>query len=264
MKAVAKYDIEMLMSVDNLISTMIDELTSTNPFFQKKNLINKDIYSALYIAFNWGVITKTFLFTTISSLGKLSYKLSNDSSPTEQMLQALQIGFSIISDDLNNTHFIFKQNAPSNGRGIHYKWWESSILSPLKLLLPQEKLIAMQSTLQLTEQMKELAKKTFGAAIQLRIVESIAYNICKSFFILFSNLRIAEQRVFKKKDLIWITAHLQAEGYHKKMSEGYSGIIGMLPYKNLNLFLKLTQSYIDLWKNVLSEFAMTNAVKKYD
>jgi hypothetical protein len=248
-------------SIDQEVSSFINQLLSSNPFFQKEFLKKIDLYSATNIAFNWSKITRTFLFTSIIGLGSFAKKIIGDNEPSEKLLSALQTYFSIISDDLNNTNIIFNHTAPLAYKGIHFKWWDDSILSPLKIIDPEITFQISNSTQKLIDKMNQLSNYHLGIALQLRVVEAIALDICRSFYMIFNEIRFKDRKIFNETDLAWITTHLRAEEYHHHQArDTISGIIcNETSISDQKYFLGEAQEYIKLWSNVLIDF--TNTIK---
>ena len=96
---------------------------------------------AFDVAVNWVEITKTFLFTVIQGLGALAFALSQDKNQNIDKHIVLQTAFFIISDDSNNQHPVFKKVAPKGPEGIHYIWWENTVVKKLRAIVDQPYLI---------------------------------------------------------------------------------------------------------------------------
>ena len=249
--------------LDNQITQLIEDakLTRTsNDFFLLSNKLKEvSLMSAFNIARNWREITKNFLFSVIASLGKFSEKINKEQDPKKDVLVALQKGFSIINDDLNNAHPVFKDKASQGHLGIHYKWWEESILNPLAQLTSfQEwyKVPLSPKTEALVKEMNRLNPHVFGAVIQMRVVESIAFDIASSFNKLFSVVKVGGVGVFTNDKLAWIRTHIKAEKFHQKqVSDEESGILCLASSaKEQKEILEMTKHYVSFWSGVLSEF----------
>lgn len=246
--------------IEENISSIIKEagLNKSNKFFLRAQKIQKiDINSAFNIAYNWREITKTFLFTTISGLGYLSDKVGNEQHPNSQLLGVMQTSLRIISDDLGNNNTNFR-GSPCGTNAIHYRWWEDSILTPLKGYLDIKAVILAPGTIILTNKMRELSNNYLGVAVQLRVVEAIAKNICLAFLPIFSKVEYEGKKIFKpKKDLTWILAHIKAETFHHKQvcdkNSGMTQVAVTLEHKKD--ILMLIHEYACIWANALDNLA---------
>jgi hypothetical protein len=204
------------------------------------------------------------LFTAIKGLGCLAEKIGKEATPSPKQLLVLQTCFGIISDDLSNTHTSFKKGAPLGPRGIHYKWWEDTILNPLRQEIGNIHIDNLSSgTSFLILQMQQLSTNYLGVAVQLRVVEAIALDICKAFLALFSNTQHQGRCFFnKQRDLIWITSHIEAEKlHHKQVCDEFSGVAGVAStLSEQNKLLDMIRQYADAWKTALD--GLDNYIKK--
>ncbi len=246
--------------VDLKITGMIEDANLTrekNGFFTlSKKVKLRSLEPALQIAHNWREFTKHFVFTVNAGIGVLSEKISQFESPPENFLHVLQTSFTIISDDLVNANPVLGKVAPKGPAGIHYKWWESTILNPLKNLdtknniLPQ--IITTEQTRQLLSIMTKLSKVTFGCAVQLRIVEAIALDISLAFRSIYSHLVIDGKTIFpNNEDLNWMNAHIKAEViHHRQATDIESGLVRIASTaEEQQHFLALIEEYIECWVN---------------
>ncbi len=221
-------------------------------------LIN--IKSAFEIARHWQVMTKTFMFTTLRSLSKLSEYLEACENPKDEMLAALQTGIHVISDDLNNNHPAFAQVAPHGPRGIHYKWWQNDIVMPLAKILNTDSWASLPLSTnikQLLLGMDSLASEPFGFAVQLRVVEAIALPIAIAFRDIFSNVSYAGKKIFPNRmALAWIISHIKAEvTHHSQVSDNENGMAYVATtFNEQQQFLQMTKHYADLWETALNDF----------
>lgn len=247
--------------INNCVNEIIDgcNLIKNNPFFLRAANVEKvDAFAAFKIAYNWREVTKSFLFNTIKGLGNLAEKVQQEKSPSIRLLSVLQTGFSIISDDLNNTHAILKVGAPIGPDGIHYKWWENSILSPIVQLIGFNELNLSSGTTKLLNEMDKLSTKYLGVSVQLRIVETIARDICRSFFLIYSNVEHQGVKIFKtKQELSWITSHITAEEIHQnQVCDSLTGMLSIVTtHDEMNEILLLIQEYSNAWKAIFEDFA---------
>ena len=249
-------------STDEIITSLIRDARlnkdNNNFFARAAGQKNFDIDAVFNIAYNWREITKTFLFSTIKGLGCLAEKLRQDADPNPQLLSVLQTSFSIISDDIGNTHPIFNAYAPSGPTGIHYKWWEETILNPLNHHTKIKTPSLSPGTIILIQKMEEMTNNYLGVAVQLRVVEVIALDICIAFLAIFSQVIHQGERVFNdKNDMRWITTHIQAESiHHERVCNKISGMtkIAITPTEQ-QIILKLIQEYANAWAIALTDFA---------
>jgi hypothetical protein len=96
----------------------------------------------------------------------------------------------------------------------------------------------------------------FGAVIQMRVVESIAFDIASSFNKLFSVVKVDGVSVFTNDKLAWIRTHIKAEKFHQKqVSDEESGILCLASSaKEQKEILEMTKHYLLFWSGALSEF----------
>ena len=131
-------DTEFMLPFD-LIDSEINQLLiegkitrKTNEFFLlAKTSPDFSLEAATKIAVNWREITKQFLFTVMSGLGKLAEETGKYKNPPHHMVNILQSGMAIISDDLSNVFPTLNDVAPKGPDGAHYKWWEDSVIKVL-------------------------------------------------------------------------------------------------------------------------------------
>lgn len=252
--------------LDNEISAMIDAAALTqkkNSFFQAARATEScSLESALHIAYNWRAFTKQFVFTTITGLGTLADEVRLLNSPPDSVLHVLQTGFAIVSDDLMNASPILSEVAPKGPAGIHYRWWQDTILTPLENLAAEKnlntKLTLTKQTNQLLDKMAQLAKTNIGAVVQLRVVEAIAYDIVLAFRIMYANLQVDGAAVFPHRDdLAWMNSHVKAEViHHRQATDDDSSLVRVANTSAEQEHLLATvQEYIDCWVDFLNSFA---------
>lgn len=239
--------------------TMDDKFKEFSKTIRNKETIS--VESALIIAYNWRELTRTYLFTTIMGFGKLAENILEKNAYEEARVRVLQSSFSIIDDDLNNTDNLFSNIAPKGFKGVHYKWWEESILDKLSASCPLEVQLKLKiigvSTRQLLKGMAELTKDYLGSAVQLRVVEAIARDIVLCFIKLFSKVQLKGQLVFSdKKELSWISSHIKAEIiHHRKVIDKGEGMIYVAQrIEEQEKFGRLIDWYTALWADVIKEF----------
>lgn len=78
------------------------------------------------------------MFTTLSGLGVTARALSAQNAPSHDVLGAFQTIFRVIGDDLDNFAPEFGAVAPKGVPGMHYIWWEDSIIARLSAELDEE------------------------------------------------------------------------------------------------------------------------------
>ncbi len=216
----------------------------------------------LRIAHYWRELTKTFMFTTIAGLGNMAKEAAEDSAPPSNDLSVIQTLFRVIGDDLNNEMHIFRAAAPPGVDGIHYVWWENTVLRPIANRLGRgyyPSMPALPTSVQnLRENMHRLSDSALGTAVQLRVVEAIALDLVIAFKRIFSRVVIDGQKMFPTNDtLAWMNAHIQAEVAHnKEVSDHDTGmsIIADTDGKQAEM-LTLAAEYVTNWNAALNDFA---------
>ncbi len=140
------------------------------------------------------------MFTTLSGLGVTARALSAQNAPSHDVLGAFQTIFRVIGDDLDNFAPEFGAVAPKGVPGMHYIWWEDSIIARLSAELDEEsRLTATEmpdGVAQLLSNMHRLAYSPLGAAVQLRVVETIALDIAVAFRRVYGKLSSAGRPLF--------------------------------------------------------------------
>lgn len=229
-----------------------------NVFFIRAHNIQKiNVTTAFNIAYNWREITKTFLFTTISGLGCLAKKVGREVNPNQRLLSVMQTGFQIISDDLGNNRTLFP-DSPHGHQSIHYKWWEDTILTPLSVYIDIQKMNLTHATAFLIKKMQKITKNYLGVAVQLRVVEAIAQDICLAFLAIFSKVEYQGKKIFNsEKDLAWIYSHIEAETiHHRQVCDEESGMGRVvLTLEDKRNMLALAHEYACAWSNALNNLA---------
>lgn len=252
--------------IENKITTIIDtaSLTNTkNKFFllakrYQNNNRTVNLITAFEIARHWEVMTKNFMFTTMRSLANFSCKLSELDEPSDDALAALQTGFKVIADDLNNNHDAFSAVAPKGPQGMHYKWWHNDIVVPITKMLANNTADSPLSDniSKLIAGMNKLADDAFGFAIQLRVVEAIALDIAVSFRGIFENTVCNDRKIFTRENLSWIISHIKAEvTHHDQVANVENGTAFIATSSEEQAYFLQTMTwYADLWLNALNDF----------
>ena len=235
----------------------------TNRFFvQAKSVKLIEPLPALRIAHGWREMTKAFMFTSIAGLGVMAADADTQTEPNRNLLKAIQTIFQVIGDDLSNLMPVFREVAPEGPDGMHYAWWESSIVNPLKSAVgaPENDTTNMlgAGAKQLIANMRALIHEPLGAAVQLRVVEAIALDITVAFKRVFSKAVVDGHRLFTRPDqFVWMDSHIHAEvEHHKAVSDDDTGTTAIADTEEKQRhMLQLTRQYAESWNIALNEFA---------
>ena len=235
----------------------------TNRFFvQAKSVKSIEPLPALRIAHGWREMTKAFMFTSIAGLGVMAADADTQTEPNRNLLKAIQTIFQVIGDDLSNLMPVFREVAPEGPDGMHYAWWESSIVNPLKSAVgaPENDTTNMlgAGAKQLIANMRALIHEPLGAAVQLRVVEAIALDITVAFKRVFSKAVVDGNRLFTRPDqFVWMDSHIHAEvEHHKAVSDDDTGTTAIADTEEKQRhMLQLTRQYAESWNIALNEFA---------
>ncbi|UUU36497.1 DUF6202 family protein [Streptomyces sp. CA-210063] len=218
--------------------------------------------AALAIGVWWRSMTKSFMFSTLAGMGEMARVFSAQDAPTHDILGAFQTVYRVIGDDLDNAAPEFRAVAPRGPAGIHYVWWEDTIVAPLAARLGEDDLRAAaklpEGITDLLANMDRLASSPLGAAIQLRVVETIALDIAVAFRRLYAKVSVEGERVFGENDqFAWIDSHIKAETVHAaQVSDDETGMTSVVtdPAQAAE-FLVLVREYSDNWSRALACFA---------
>jgi len=234
----------------------------SNAFFRSARAVaSVDAQAGLHIAHNWREITRTFMLSTIVGLGEIARAELAVHEPAHNALGVLQTGVRVIADDLDNAAPAFAARAPKGIDGIHYLWWEASVLKPIADRSPADLRLHCHisaATRALTDVMRLSATSPLGTAVQLRVVETIARDIAIAFRRVFSRLEIDGERLFPgRDDLAWIDTHIQAEVVHARdVRNDETGMASLATSGDQQQeLLALTRRYADLWNDALRDFA---------
>lgn len=238
-------------------------LKEDNAFFVGAKKVQQiDPLSALRIAHGWREMTKSFMFTSVAGLGLMASQADLDEYPSTDLLEAMQTIFTVIGDDFSNIMPVFQKVAPAGTAGMHYAWWETDIINPLKASLgaPRNDTSAMlpPGAKKLIANMRALAAEPLGAAVQLRVVEAIALDITVAFKRVFSKVAADGQRMFTKPaQFTWMDSHIEAEvAHHKAVSDHDTGTTGIADTDAKRAaMLRMTEEYSVNWNAALAEFA---------
>ncbi|QJS09497.1 hypothetical protein HKX69_08180 [Streptomyces argyrophyllae] len=234
-----------------------------NRFFSfARGFETEDFHGPLAVAHQWRAMTKAFMFTTLAGLGVTARALTAQQSPSRDVLAAFQTIFRVIGDDLDNLAPVFGAVAPKGPAGAHYVWWEDSIITPLSEHVDDagRKSAAQlpEGVVRLIENMERFADSPLGAAVQLRVVETIALDIAVAFRRVYGKLEVNGERLFPEtEDLAWIDSHIKAETMHAaQVSDDETGMTFLVTTKaEARTFAEMTAEYSASWAGALNAFA---------
>ncbi|MBW4049019.1 MAG: hypothetical protein HIU89_14140 [Proteobacteria bacterium] len=235
----------------------------TNRFFVLARSVKSiEALPALHIAYGWREMTKAFMFTSIAGLGVMAADADAQAQPNRNQLKAIQTIFHVIGDDLSNLMPVFREVAPEGPDGMHYAWWESAIVAPLKSAVgvPANDTTDMlgAGAKQLIANMRALIHEPLGAAVQLRVVEAIALDITVAFKRVFSKAVADGNHIFTRPEqFLWMDSHIHAEvEHHKAVSDDETGTTAIADTEDKQIqMLRLTRQYAENWNTALNEFA---------
>jgi hypothetical protein len=221
-----------------------------------------DFRGPLAVAHQWRAMTKAFMFTTLAGLGVTARALTAQQSPSRDVLAAFQTIFRVIGDDLDNLAPVFSAVSPKGPAGAHYVWWEDSIIAPLSEHVDEagRKSAAElpEGVVRLIENMERFADSPLGAAVQLRVVETIALDIAVAFRRVYGKLEVNGERLFPEtEDLAWIDSHIKAETMHAaQVSDDETGMTFLVTTEaEARTFAEMTAEYSASWAGGLNAFA---------
>ncbi|MFB7918669.1 DUF6202 family protein [Streptomyces sp. NPDC056061] len=231
-----------------------------NRFFAAAGAVDAvAVADALAVARQWEVMTKTFMFTTISGLGTAARHFASQEAPGREALAAFQTAYRVIGDDLDNLADGFSAVAPLGAAGIHYLWWADSIVGPLAEAAGEGVTRELPAGVaKLLRAMESLADHRLGAAVQLRVVEATALDIAVAFRRMYGKVRVDGQKLFAASDaLVWIDAHIKAETIHaKSVSDEETGMTALVESEeDAEELMLLATDYAAHWAGALDDFA---------
>lgn len=253
--------------LDERIDAIISESQLRRPrnrFFERAQAA--DVVTpaaALAIGYHWHVMTRQFMLTTVSSLGTLAREFAAQPAPARDLLGVFQTAYQVIGDDVANLAPEFSAVSPKGPAGIHFVWWEDTIVAPLEEHVDAEGRAAAarlpEGVTALLEDMDRLAEHPMGACVQLRVVETIALDIAVAFRRTCSKVLVDHGRkVFTSTgQLAWIDSHIKAEtGHAAQVSNDETGMSGIAVTEERQAeFLSLTERYAHRWSLALADFA---------
>jgi hypothetical protein len=217
---------------------------------------------ALAIALQFHAMTKMFMFSTISGLGVMARSFASTEAPDRAILGVFQTAYRVIGDDLANMAPEFSSVAPKGSAGIHYVWWDDSIMEPIAAHVDETErkraAILPAPVRELVENMERLATHQFGAAVQLRVVETIALDVAVAFRRMLPKVLADGQAVFTSADqLTWLDSHIRAETSHaQQVSDDESGMTGVVTTAaEAEEFIQLVGEYAANWSNSIAGYA---------
>ncbi|MFF7231770.1 DUF6202 family protein [Streptomyces sioyaensis] len=218
--------------------------------------------AALKVGRQWQAMTKAFMFTTIVSLGLMARRFNRESAPEQEVLGAFQTAYRVIGDDLANLAPEFSAVSPKGVAGVHYVWWEDTIIGPLASAVDQAVAASAEQLPEgvrdLLANMDRLAESPLGAAVQLRVVEAIALDIAVAFRRMYSKVRVDGRSPYTASGALdWIDSHIKAETVHaKSVSDDETGmtVIAATAEEREDL-VTLAEEYVKNWARALDEFA---------
>ncbi|MGW7354747.1 DUF6202 family protein [Streptomyces sp. NPDC054784] len=212
------------------------------------------------VAVWWRQMTKAFMFTTLAGLGALARDYARRDADRE-LLGAFQTVYQVIGDDLDNAAPEFSAVAPTGPAGIHYVWWDDTIVAPLAAHVTDADRRAAEElpapVRELLAAMDRLAAEPLGSAVQLRVVETIALDIAVGFRRVYGKVLAGGEPVFGEKDqFAWIDAHIKAETVHAaQVSDDETGMTGLVTdAERGEEFVRLVEEYAGLWSAALECF----------
>lgn len=235
-----------------------------NSFFgHARNLESVSPQAAYRIAVWWRTMTKSFMFTTLAGLGEMARVFSARRAPEREMLAAFQTVYRVIGDDLDNAAPEFRAVAPAGSAGIHYLWWQDTIVAPLGARLGgeaaegTEPVETPEAIGALLADMDRLGASPLGAAVQLRVVETIALDIAVAFRRMYGKVWADGEKVFSAPgQFAWIDSHIKAETVHAaQVSDDETGMTHIVTDEaQAEEFLTLTREYAARWSQALECF----------
>jgi hypothetical protein len=216
---------------------------------------------ALRIALWWQAMTRAFMFTTIAGIGTMASRLATGQEPDREVLGALQTAYKVIGDDMANFAADFSAVCPNGAAGVHYVWWEDTIVAPLVQELGQEAVQAAgkpgDGVAALIANMQRLAAVPLGAGVQLRVVEAIALDIAVAFRRVYGKVTLGGTRPYREPGALdWVDSHIRAETSHaKSVSNDETGMTAMAAtQEERDEFLRLAVEYSANWARALNDF----------
>lgn len=235
-----------------------------NPFFGAARAVGSVAPEAgLAVALWWRAMTKGFMLSTLSGLGVMARRFLSGPEPDREVLGAFQTVYQVIGDDLDNAAPEFRAVAPRGPAGIHYVWWDDTIVAPLAAHVDREAQRAAgeppRPVRELLAHMERMADEPLGAAVQLRVVETIALDIAVGFRRMYGKVLVdgGEKLFTTTGQLAWIDAHIKAETVHAaQVSDDETGMTHLVrSAEEAEEFARLVGPYAEHWSRALASFA---------
>lgn len=233
-----------------------------HPFFAAaKRVAHVEPADALAIAVQFREMTKAFMFTTIAGLGTVARSFAKHPSPHRDVLAVFQTAYRVIGDDLDNIGPVFCTMGPKGPAGMHYVWWDESIVEPIAAHVDDDArsraTVLPPPLLDLLTNMDRLATHPLGSAVQLRVVEAIARDVAIAFRRMLPKVRAGETAIFtSSKDLVWVDAHIRAEALHaRQVSDHETGMVAVVTSGvEADEFVSLVDEYATNWSRCLAVY----------
>ncbi len=201
------------------------------------------------------------MFTTLAGLGVMARRLNEEQAPSRVFLGAFQTVYQVIGDDLANAAPEFSAVAPKGPDGIHYVWWEDTIVAPVEALVTAEiRDRAAELPVAVTDllaNMDRLATEPLGAAVQLRVVETIALDIAVAFRRMYGKVEADGSALFGHDGALeWVDSHIRAETVHAaQVSADETGMTSLVAsLAEADEFVRLSVEYAEHWSHSLASF----------
>lgn len=265
MTAVTDFSPADRIELDERVEKEIDRARlrrADNSFFgTARNTGTVTPQAALAIGLRWREMTKSFMFTTLAGLGVMAKAFSAQAAPSRDLLGAFQTVYQVIGDDLDNAAPEFRAVAPRGPAGIHYVWWDDTVVAPLTPHVDEAGRDAAArlpaAVRELLDNMERLADAPLGAAVQLRVVETIALDIAVGFRRMYAKVLVDGECLFAGNDrFAWIDSHIKAEtGHAQQVSDDETGMTGFVTGpEGAAEFIRLVGEYADNWSRALETF----------
>ncbi|MEV7040414.1 DUF6202 family protein [Amycolatopsis sp. NPDC051061] len=250
-------------TLDDQVNRLIDGAglnRENNEFFHRARHCPTVTPEAAYtIAATWGRMTRSFMFTTIASLGLNARRFAMTEEPNHLELAVFQTAYRVIGDDVANFAGEFAAVGPQGAAGIHYVWWHDTVTARLAPHAGEARTPGVPAGARvLLASMARLADEPLGAAVQLRVVEHIALDIAVAFRRVCTNVVVDGAPLFARHgDLDWIDSHIRAEtGHAASVSDDETGMTtAVAPTPDRDRFVALVAEYVASWAGALDEFA---------
>jgi hypothetical protein len=209
--------------LDRRIEEKIDKALlrrADNPFFgAARGIGSVSPEAALAVGYRFRAMSKGFMLSTVAGLGVLARRFMAEEAPAHDLLGAFQAVYRAIGDDLDNVAPVFRAVAPGGPAGIHYVWWEKTVIAPLAAHVdPDRRRVLARLPVEVTDllaNMDRLAGAPLGAAVQLRVVQAIALDVAVGLRRMLPKVAVPRGAPFGSSDkLAWVDSHIRASTGH--------------------------------------------------